>query len=83
MTIDTTSKEFVDENGINFCQLDVGSRTHGTLVEAFNKVKFKLWAEEEAREYEKIREWLMPNEQSVIENLLRRRTRRPFVASQP
>ena len=77
MTIDTTFKEFVDENGVNFCQLDTGSRTYGTLVEAFNKVKFNLGAEEEAREYQKIREWLKLNEQSTIENLPRRHTRRP------
>ena len=76
MTIDTIFKEFVEEKGINFCLLDFGSRKYRKLVEAFNGVKFRLDAEEDAREREKIRARLMLNEQSEMEDL-RLRTRRP------
>jgi hypothetical protein len=87
MTIDTTFKEFVEEKGINFCLLDFGSRKYRKLVGAFNKIKFKLEADEEAREYEKIRARLMLNEQSAIEDLISRRAQGPksgnrFAASQ-
>ena len=75
MTIDTTFKEFADENGINFCLLNFGSRKYWDLIEAFNKVKFRLGAEEEAREYERIRTWLVTNERSAMEDLRRRRSR--------
>ena len=75
MTIDTTFKEFVDERGINFFQLDFGSRKYRSLVEAFNKAKSELGAKEEAREYEKIREWLVLNEQSAMEKLRSLRAR--------
>jgi len=62
MTTDMIFKEFVEGKGINFCLLDFGSRTYRNLVEAFNSVKFKLEAEQSAREYEKIRAILMLNE---------------------
>ncbi len=78
MTIHTIFKEFVEEKGIDFYLLDSGSRKHRNLVRAFNKVKFKLWAEEEAREHHKIRMWLMLNEQAAPEEDRRgRRARRP------
>jgi hypothetical protein len=87
MTIDTTFKEFVDENGINFCLLNFGFRKYRKLIEALNKVKFRLGAEEEAREYEKIRAWLLLSEQSAMEDLRSRRSWRPgngrFAAPQP
>lgn len=75
MTIDTTFKEFVDERGINFFQLDFGSRKYRSLVETFNKAKSELGAEEEAREHEKIRAWLVLNEQFAVEKLRSPRTR--------
>ncbi len=71
MTIDTTFKEFVDERGIDFFLLDFGSRNYRKLVEAFNDVKSRLAAEEEAREHEKARAWLSLREQSVMEKLRR------------
>jgi len=88
MTIETTFKEFVGENGTNFCLLDVGSRRYRNLVEAFNKAKSQLGAEEEAREYERIRTWLALAERAEIENLRRRRALRRrkgarFVPVQP
>ena len=75
MTIHTIFKEFVEENGIEFCLLDFGSRRYRSLVEAFNKVKLKLGAEEEALEYEKIRAWLMLKERSAPEDRRGRRLR--------
>ncbi|MGA2106771.1 MAG: hypothetical protein ABSH25_03930 [Syntrophorhabdales bacterium] len=75
MTTDTVFKEFVERNGIDFCTLNFGSRKYRSLVEAFNEVKFKLGAEEEAREHEKARAWLMLNEQSAMEALRSRRAR--------
>ena len=76
MNIDTTFKEFVDERGINFLQLDFGSRKYRSLVETFNKAKSELGAEDEAREHEKIRAWLALNEQSAMEKLRNLRARR-------
>ena len=76
MNIDTTFKEFVDERGINFLQLDFGSRKYRSLVEAFNNAKSELGAEAEAREHEKIRAWLVLNEQSAMEKLRNLRARR-------
>jgi hypothetical protein len=76
MTIDTTFKEFVDERGIDFFLLDFGSRKYRMLVEAFNNVKSRLAAEEEAREHERTREWLVLKEQSAMEKLRSRRARR-------
>ncbi len=73
MTIDTTFKEFVNENGINFCLLDVGSRKYRKLVEAFNRAKSLLREEEEAREHESMRAWLALREQALIKDLRRRR----------
>jgi hypothetical protein len=69
MTIDTTFKEFVEEKGINFSLLVFGSRKHRNLVKAFNNVKFKLDAEEDAREHEKIRARLRLSEQSEMDDL--------------
>jgi hypothetical protein len=77
MTIDTTFKEFVDENGLNFCVLDFGSRNYRDLVKAFNTVKSSLRAEQEARNNETLRAWA--KEQSALENIQSRpavRTRR-------
>jgi len=76
MNIDTTFKEFVDERGINFLELDFGSRRYRSLVEAFNNAKSELGAKEEAREHEKIRAWLVVNEQSAMEKLRSLRARR-------
>jgi len=76
MTIDTTFREFVDERGINLCLLDVGSRRYRNLVEAFNRAKSQLGTEEEARELEKIRLWLVLSEQAAMENLRRLRALR-------
>ena len=89
MTSDTTFKEFVGEKGINFCLLDVGSRTYRNLVEAFNEAKCQLRAEEEARQHERTRAWIVLAEQAANEDLRRRRMllrwRRPthFAPSQP
>ncbi|MGA2110334.1 MAG: hypothetical protein ABSH25_22125 [Syntrophorhabdales bacterium] len=91
MTVDTTFKEFVEEHGIDFSLLEVGSRRHRNLVEAFNKAKFKLEAEEEAREYEeyeKIRVRLMLKEQPATANARSRcaqppKSGAPFAGSQP
>ncbi|MGD0487439.1 MAG: hypothetical protein ABSB94_09625 [Syntrophorhabdales bacterium] len=88
MTADTTFKEFVEEMGLKFSLLDFGSREYRNLVEAFNEVKFKLEAEEDAREYEKERARLMLSERSATENLLDRHAQRPksgtpFAGSQP
>lgn len=75
MTIDTTFKEFVEEKGVNFCLLGFGSRKYRKLVEAFNRFKFKLEAEEEAREWERIRVRLMLGERPATEDLFGHRTR--------
>ena len=88
MTADTTFKEFVEEMGLKFSLLDFGSREYRNLVEAFNEVKFKLEAEEEAREYEKERARLMLNERSATKDLRSRRAQRPksdarFAGSRP
>jgi hypothetical protein len=88
MTADTTFKEFVEEKGLKFSLLDFGSPEYRNLVEAFNEVKLKLEAEEDAREYEKERARLRLNEQSAAESLLGRRAQRPksgtrFAGSQP
>jgi hypothetical protein len=91
MTVDTTFKEFVEENGINFSLLEVDSRRYRSLVERFNKAKLKLEAEEEAREweeYEKIRVRLMLKQQPATEDPRSRRTQppksgAPFAGSQP
>ncbi len=69
MTTDTTFKEFVEEMGLKFSLLDFGSRKYRDLVEAFNKAKFKLEAEEEALEHEKIRARLVPNGQPAAKDL--------------
>ena len=58
MTADTTFKEFVEEKDISFCMLKIGSQEYRDLVEEFNAIKFKLEAEEEARQWEKVRERL-------------------------
>ena len=71
MTIDTIFKEFVEEKGINFSLLDFGSWKYRNLVETFNGVKFRLEAEENAREREKIKARLMLNEQPEMEDLPR------------
>ena len=91
MTADTTFKEFVEENGINFSLLEVGSRRYRNLVQRFNKAKLKLEAEEEAREweeYEKIRVRLMLKQQPAAEDARSRRAEPPksgasFAGSQP
>jgi hypothetical protein len=70
MTADTTFKEFVEEMGLKFSLLDFGSREYRNLVAAFNEVKLKLEAEEDAREYEKERARLMLSKRSGTENLL-------------
>ena len=67
MTADTTFKEFVEENHLNFSLLDFDSREYRDLVRAFNDVKFKLEAEEEAREREKERVRLKLKKPSVPE----------------
>ena len=48
MTADTTFKEFVEEKNLKFSLLDFGSPEYRSLVEAFNKAKLKLEAEEDA-----------------------------------
>ena len=55
MRADMTFKEFVEERHVNFCLLKFGSPEYRDLVEAFNGNKFKLEAEEEAREIAKVR----------------------------
>ncbi len=77
MTADTTFKEFVEENGLKFSLLDFGSPEYRDLVEAFNRVKFMLEAEEDAREHERERARLMLNEQSAVKELGSRRPQRP------
>jgi hypothetical protein len=76
MTADTTFKEFVEEKGLKFSLLDFGSREYRDLVEAFNKVKLTLEAEEEAREYEEERATLMLNRRPAAKDLRSRRTER-------
>jgi predicted transposase YdaD len=88
MTADTTFKEFVEENDVKFSLLDFGSPEYRSLVEAFNKAKLKLEAEEDAREHEKERARLMLSEQRATEDLRGRRARRTrngdrFAESQP
>ena len=65
MTADTTFKEFVEENHLNFSLLDFDSLEYRDLVKAFNEVKFKLEAEEEAREREEERVRLKLKKPSV------------------
>ena len=77
ITTDTVFKEFVEEKGIHFCTLNFGSQKYTSLIEAFNAVKFKLGAEEAAREGEKARAWLTLNEQSALEALRSLSARRP------
>ena len=67
MTADTTFKEFVEEKDLIFSLLDFNSREYRNLVEEFNRVKFKLEAEEYAREYGGLAR-LMPNEQPAMED---------------
>jgi cell fate (sporulation/competence/biofilm development) regulator YlbF (YheA/YmcA/DUF963 family) len=88
MTADTTFKEFVEEKDLKFSLLDFDSPEYRHLVKAFNEIKLKLEAEEEAREYEKERARLMVNRQSATEELRSRRAQRPksdarFAGSQP
>jgi len=88
MTADTTFKEFVEENDVKFSLLDFGSPEYRSLVEAFNKAKLKLEAEEDSREHEKERARLMLSEQRATEDLRGRRARRTrngdrFAESQP
>lgn len=61
---DTTFKEFVEEQQLNFSTLDFGSREYRRLVDAFNAVKRKLHAEEEARDYLQVRATLLSNRPS-------------------
>jgi hypothetical protein len=67
MTAETTFKEYVEEKGLTFSLLDFGSPEYVDLVEAFNKVKFRLEAEEEARECGELRARLKLHEQSERE----------------
>ncbi len=88
MTADTTFKEFVEENDLKFSLLDYGSPEYKRLVEVFNKAKFKLEAEEDAREYAKERARLKLSEQCATEEPRSRRAQRPksnlrFAESQP
>ena len=53
MTADTTFKEFVEEQGLSFSRVEFDSRKYGSLIERFNKLKFRLRAKEEARLHEK------------------------------
>ena len=77
MTADTTFKEFVEEKNLKFSLLDFGSPEYRKLVEAFNEVKRKLEAEEEAREHERERARLMLDEDPETEDLRSRQLRRP------
>jgi predicted transposase YdaD len=88
MTADTTFKEFVEENNLNFFLLDFGSPEYKKLVETFNNAKLKLQAEEDAREYERERVRLKLNKPSVAQDLDDRRSPRqkgnaPFVGPSP
>ena len=76
MITDKIFKEFVEEKGVDFFTLNFGSQKYRILVQAFNEVKFKLGAEEKAREYEKARAWLTLNEQAAMETLRSRRAKR-------
>ena len=76
MTAETTFKEFVEEKGLTFSLLDFGSPEYVDLVEAFNRVKFSLEAEEEAREYGELRVKLKLREQSERERPIRPQIRR-------
>jgi hypothetical protein len=77
VTAVTTFKEFVEEKDLKFSLLDFGSPEYRRLVEAFNKAKLKLEAEEEAREYEKARAGLMLSERSATKDVRSRRAQRP------
>jgi hypothetical protein len=77
MTIDTIFKEFVEGKGINFCTLVYGSREYRNLVKAFNRMKFRLEAEEDALEFERIRARLKLNGSYAMEEIRSSRTRRP------
>jgi hypothetical protein len=61
MTADTTFKEFVEEMNVNFSLIEFRSPEYMNLVEAFNKAKLKVKAEEDAIEYERERARLMLN----------------------
>jgi len=56
MTIDTTFKEFVEEEGIKLSLLEVGSAEYWNLIEAFNRTKIELRAKAENLEYAGARE---------------------------
>ena len=66
MTVDTTFKEFVEENYLIFSLLVFDSPEYGNLVKEFNAGKLKLEVER-AREYGG---WtrLMPSEQPATED---------------
>ncbi len=51
MTADMTFKEFVEANNLSFVLLDFDSQEYRDLVDRFNAYKFRLEAEEEAREH--------------------------------
>ena len=53
MTADTTFKDFVEEQGLSFSRVEFDSRKYGSLIERFNKLKFRLRAKEEARLHER------------------------------
>ncbi len=55
MTADMTFKEFVEARNINYCLLKFGSQEYRELVEAFNRAKFKIEADEEATEWANVR----------------------------
>ena len=76
MTADTTFKEFVEERDLRFSMLDFGSPEYKSLVDAFNKAKLRLEAEEEAREYEKERTRLKLDGHPAEEEPQVRRARR-------
>ena len=67
MTVDTTFKEFVEEEGLTFSLLEVDSLKYRNLVERFNEIKVKLRAEEEDRLHERARLVLILSRQSVGE----------------
>jgi hypothetical protein len=88
MTADTTFKEFVEEEGLSFFLLEVGSRRYRNFVEKFNEAKHKLRAEEEARLYQSVRPLLILDEQSAKAELESRHAEPPksgarFAGSQP
>jgi hypothetical protein len=88
MTADTTFKEFVEEKGLKFSLLDFCSPEYENLVEAFNKVKFRMEAEEDARETERERLRLGLSERPATKKVRNRLPRRlnigpRFVRSHP